>query len=114
MQAPSLKNKSKRVQKKLFIGEYAVFGFEISGQFTQGDESGFDSCFDDFIDFVESRNLCFGGGYTGKEFDAFITAIDFRISTTEDDRQAIKGWLSSQDKLSNIVVGELVDANYED
>ncbi|MBE9526576.1 MAG: DUF469 family protein [Proteobacteria bacterium] len=114
MTKPSLKNKNKRVQKKLFIGEYAVFGFDVSGQCTLGDESGFDSYFDDFIDFVESRNLCFGGGYTGKEFDAFITAIDFRVSTTEEDRQAIEKWLSSQDKLSNIVVGDLVDANYED
>lgn len=114
MQKPSLKNKSKRVQKKLFLGEYAIFGFEVSGQFTQGGESEIDSCFDDFIDFVESRNLCFGGGYTRQEFDGFITAVDFRISTTEDDRQAIEEWLSSQDKLSNIVVGSLVDANYED
>lgn len=113
MQAPSLKNKSKRAQKKLFIGEYAVFDFEVSGQVTQGDESDFGTCFDDFIDFVESRNLCFGGGYTGKEFDAFITAIDIRVSTTEDDRLAIKNWLSSQDKLYNIVVGDLVDANYD-
>ena len=114
MQKPSLKNKSKRVQKKLSLGEYAIFGFEVSGQFTQGEESEIDICFDDFIDFVESRNLCFGGGYTGKEFDGFITAIDFRISTTEDDRQAIEGWLSDQNKLSNIVVGSLVDANYDD
>ncbi|MCU7835645.1 MAG: YggL family protein [gamma proteobacterium symbiont of Taylorina sp.] len=112
MQAPSLKNKSKRIQKKLFLGEYAVMGFEVSGQVVEGDESEIDSCFDDFIDFTESRNLCFGGGYTGKEFDAFITSIDFRVSTTEEDRQAIEGWLSSQEKLSNIVVGDLVDANY--
>ena len=114
MQAPSLKNKSKRVQKKLFIGEYAVLGFEVSGKFTQGQESDFDSDFDDFIDFIESRNLCFGGGYTGQEFDGFITAIDLRGSTTEDDRKTVESWLSSQDKLSNIEVGSLVDANYED
>ena len=112
MQKPSLKNKSKRVQKKLFLGEFAVYGFEVSGQFTQGEDSDLDSCFDDFIDLVESRNLCFGGGYTKSYFNGFITHIDRYGSASEKDRQEIESWLLSRNNLSDIVVGSLSDAIY--
>ena len=69
MQKPSLKNKTKRVQKKLFLGEFAVYG-KIE------QESKFDSFFDDFMTFIESKGLCFGGGYTKSHFDGFITDIE--------------------------------------
>ena len=112
MLTPSLKNKSKRVQKKLYIGDFAILGFEISGQFTQKEESQLDSSFDDLMEFIESKNLCFGGGYSKKGFDGFITSIERYSSNTEADRQALDAWLSNQDTVSNIEVGNLVDANY--
>lgn len=110
MQKPSLKNKTKRVQKKLFLGEFAVYGFEVSGKIAQ--ESEFDDFFDNFIEFIESRSLCFGGGYTKNFFDGFITNIEQYGSVNEEERQEVEKWLSSQDKLSDVKVNDLVDANY--
>jgi uncharacterized protein len=112
MLTPSLKNKSKRVQKKLCLGDFAVLGFEVTGQFTQVEESELDSFFDNFMDFIESRDLCFGGGYSKKGFDGFITSIERYRSNTEEDRQVIETWLSNQENVSNSEVGSLVDANY--
>ncbi len=111
MQKLSLKNKSKRVQKKLYLGEFAVYGFEVSGKIAQ--ESEFDDFFDNFIDFIESRNLCFGGGYTKSHFDGFITHIERYASAREDDRQEIEKWLSSQSNVMDTVIGSLVNANYD-
>ena len=110
MHSPSLKNKSKRLQKKLYLGDYAVYGFEVSGKIVK--EAEFDSFFDDFMAFIESRNLCFGGGYTNNCFDGFISHIERYGSASEEGRQEIEKWLSSQGDLSNIVVGSLVDAYY--
>ena len=110
MQKPSLKNKSKRVQKKLFLGEFAVYGFEVSGKIAQ--ESEFDCFFDDFMIFIESKGLCFGGGYTKDFFDGFITHMNRYDSVSEDERQEIESWLSSQGSLSDIKVDGLVDSNY--
>ena len=110
MQKPSLKNKSKRVQKKLFLGEFAVYGFEVSGKIAQ--EAEFDNFFDDFMTFIESKGLCFSGGYTTNYFDGFITHIERYGSAGEEDRQEIEKWLSFQDKLSDVKVNDLVDANY--
>jgi len=112
MQTPSLKNKSKRVQKKLYLGDYAVLGFEVSGQFIQGDDSDLDSFFDDFMKLIESNNLCFGGGYSKQGFDGFITSIDRYNSPTDDDLNTIKTWMSSQTNISNVELGGLIDANY--
>jgi uncharacterized protein len=112
MQTPSAKNKSKRVQKKLYLGDYAVLGFEVSGQFILGDDSELDSFFDNFMAVIESNNLCFGGGYSKQGFDGFITSIERYNSTTEDDHNTIKSWLSSQTNISHVEVGDLVDANY--
>jgi len=110
MQSPSLKNKTKRVQKKLFLGEFAVYGFEVSGKVTQ--ESEFDCFFDDFMIFIESKGLCFGGGYTKDFFDGFITHMNRYGSASEEDRQEIESWISSKGNLTDIVIGSLVDANY--
>ena len=110
MNTPSLKNKSKRVQKKLFLGDFVIYGFEVSGNIAQ--EAEFDNFFDDFIEFIESSNLCFGGGYTKNFFDGFITSIERYGSASEEDRQEIEKWLSSQGNLTDMVVGSLIDANY--
>jgi uncharacterized protein YggL (DUF469 family) len=110
MQKSSLKNKSKRVQKKLFLGEFAVYGFEVTGKISQ--ESEFDSFFDDFMIFIESKGLCFGGGYTKDFFDGFITHIERYGSASEEDRREVENWLSSNSNLTDIKVDGLVDSNY--
>ena len=112
MQTTSLKNKSKRVQKKLYLGDYAILGFEISAKFTQEDETDVESFFDSFIEFTESLNLCLGVGYSMSEFNGFITTMERYKSPSKDDRVAVERWLSSQSNISDIAVGSLIDVNY--
>ncbi|MFK5984661.1 MAG: 50S ribosome-binding protein YggL [Pseudomonadota bacterium] len=112
MQAPSLKNKSKRVQKKLFLGDYAIYGFEVSAKFNSEKESDSEAFFNSFVELIEAKNFYFVGGYTTEEFDGFITALDLHQSNTEEDRQYVNEWLKAQTILANFEVGSLVDANY--
>ena len=107
-----LKHKSKRVQKKLYLGDFAILGFEVSAQFESQDEEKVNLFFENFLDFTESMNLGFGGGYTIKEFDGFITAMGRYHSPSEDNRLAVEKWLCSQPNLVNIKLGGLIDANY--
>ncbi len=108
----SLKHKSKRVQKKLYLGSFAILGFEVSAQFKQQDEDEINSFFDSFIDYTESIKLGFGGGYTIKEFDGFITTMARYQSPSKEDCLAVEKWLLSQSNLVDIKVGDLIDANY--
>jgi len=112
MQTSTLKNKSKRVQKKLYLGDFAILGFEVSAKLTLGDETEFDSFIDSFIEFTESLNLCLGVGYSTSAFNGFITTIERYQSPTEDERIAVEKWLSSQSNIRDIEVSSLVDANY--
>lgn len=106
-------NKSRRLRKKLYLDEFAIFGFEFSCKLNLKNEEDFDSFLDQFIDFIESRNLCMGGGGNTESFDAFICSDHRYGSASSEDRDAISGWLESNGSTSNIIVGQLIDANYD-
>lgn len=106
-------NKSRRLRKKLYLDEFAIFGLEFSCELNLKNEEDFDSFLDQFIDFIESRNLCMGGGGNTESFDGFICSDHRYGSASSEDRDAISGWLELNKSTSNVVVGQLVDANYE-
>ena len=108
-----LKNKSKRLRKKLFLGEFKVLGFEFSCKIDGNDETGFDAFFDTLIEFIESKELIIGGGGTQDKFEGFITSNVRYQSTTEDERQAVQEWLQAQNNISETSVGNLTDAYYD-
>lgn len=103
--------KSRRLRKKLYLDEFAVFGFEISCSISVKGSDDFDLFFDQFISFVEDRELIIGGGGNPKEFSAFICSGHRYISATNEDRDNIKSWLESNGSASDIVVGELVNVH---
>jgi uncharacterized protein YggL (DUF469 family) len=104
--------KNRRLRKKLYLDEFAVLGFELSCSLSLKTEDDFDSLMDQFVEFIETRELCMGGGGDTKSFSAFICSNHRYVSATDEDRDAIANWLETNKTTSNAVVGKLVDANY--
>lgn len=104
--------KSRRLRKKLYLDEFAVFGFEISCSIGVKSSDEFDLFLDQLVSFVEDHELIMSGGGDVKEFNAFICSEHRYVSATKEDSDNIKTWLNNNEAANNIVVGELVDANY--
>ncbi|WP_163132580.1 YggL family protein [Agarivorans sp. Alg241-V36] len=105
------KTTSRRLRKKLYLEEFAVFGFICACDLDET-EAGFDLFLDELVDVVEARGLIIGGGGSAKEFAAFVASQQRYGSATEEDRQAVEQWLSAQPRTSQVVIGKLIDANY--
>lgn len=103
--------KSRRLRKKLYLDEFAILGFEISCSIDVASSDEFDLFLNQLVSFVEDHELMIGGGDT-KEFSAFICSEHRYASATNEDKDKITAWLNNNKAANNIVVGELVDANY--
>lgn len=100
----------KRLRKKLRLGEFRQFGFEVSFRLPEnlGDD-GVDAFWDTFIrEAIEVPGLMCGGG-CGREWDIFVCRPD-RKSATEEDRRVTASWLEGHVHVSDIHIGPLVDA----
>jgi len=104
--------RSNRLNKKLYVNEYAVLGFEVSFKFKEIDESLFDGFFTDIVDFVESRNLIMGGAGGAERFVIYISHYGRYTSATEEDRDAFSAWLTARDFIIESDVKPLSDAYY--
>ncbi|TVP14917.1 YggL family protein [Shewanella sp. KCT] len=113
MKINKLENKSKRLRKKLYLGEFATLGFYANCQLDADLGGNFDTFLDDIIAFIESRNLIAGGGGSPEEMNLFLCSNQRYGSATQDDRAALQQWLERHEKVSAAQVGELVDANYQ-
>lgn len=100
------KRRSRRLRKRLLVGEFQEFGFEVRFQFHgKPDDKQTSRFWDTFIlEAIERNGLGFGGGDT----EGFVTAV--RGSATEAHRQAVEAWLRARAELSSVTVGPLVDA----
>ena len=100
---------SRRLRKKLRLGEFQQLGFEIS--ITLIPDLGIvdlERFLDDFIlDAIERSGLVFGGG-TGC---GFITTWK-RVSASEAHRTIVEKWLSRRQEVTSVTLGPLVDAWY--
>lgn len=101
------KHRSARLRKKLHIGEFQEFGFNIEAEVVEGlSPEAAEHVVDAFLDeAIESRGLLFGGWING----GFVCK-DGRGSTSEADRLAVREWLEARTELKNVAVSELVDA----
>ncbi|QUJ70467.1 DUF469 family protein (plasmid) [Photobacterium sp. GJ3] len=105
------KNRSRRLRKKLFSGEFTVYGFAVNCRMTEHSETDYEEFIDEFIDLVESQNLIVGGGSSQEQFDCFVVSNNRYDSPTEKERLVIERWLLSNPIFAEVNVGELVDAN---
>ena len=109
IKSPSLnKRRSRRLRKKLRIGEFNEEGFEINFKFKAGltSEDQLDILMKFVTEAIESRGLSFGGGENG-----FVTRTG-RGSTTEEDRQAVNSWLLSCISIEQVPVNANEDVWY--
>jgi uncharacterized protein YggL (DUF469 family) len=104
--------KSRRLRKKLYLDEFAMLGFEFSCALNAKNSEDFDSLLSQLVVCVEARELSMAGGGDTKLFSAVICSDHRYASATEEDRDAIKAWLDTQEAITNITVGKLVDVNY--
>lgn len=81
--------RSRRLRKKLHVGEFQEFGFTLSFTIDLQQKS-FDDALDDWIDYVESQGWGFygGGDVTGNEIAGFLCQYDGG-SLTESDRELV-------------------------
>lgn len=104
--------KSRRLRKKLYLDEFAVMGVELECSLTCKSESELESIMNDFVVYIETLKLCIGGGGDLNTFAGFISSQERYGSVTESDISNITNWLNDQKIVSNVTIGELVDANY--
>ncbi|MFT5851757.1 MAG: hypothetical protein ACI87J_001730 [Colwellia sp.] len=104
--------KSRRLRKKLYLDEFAVMGVELDCNLTCKEESELAIIMDDFFVYIDSLNLCIGGGGDLTSFGGFISSYERYGSVTESDISSISNWLKDQNIVSEFNIGELVDANY--
>ena len=111
MKLERIDNKSRRIRKKLFLGEFAILGFEISCETDINDFDRYDVFFDDFVDYIDGLGLCFGGG--GLElFEGFLCSTDRYGNATEEQKEQVLAWLEARPEVKTAKASELVDANY--
>ncbi|MDF2178847.1 YggL family protein [Aliiglaciecola sp. CAU 1673] len=111
MKLDKIDNKNRRLRKKLYLGEFAVMGFEFNCQLADKEEATYEGFIDELVEFVEGRNLMVFGGGSEDTFDAFVSSQERYGSASEDDRKAMEAWLSANAKVKEAKVGDLVDAN---
>lgn len=98
--------RSRRLRKKLRVGEFRELGFNVSFQHRAGlAEAEMDRFWDAFLlEAIESQGLEFGGGTEG-----FITVWG-RGSATDIHRERVRAWLTARSEIESVSVGPLVDA----
>lgn len=100
------KRRTRRLRKKLHLGEFREFGFELSMCLCDGlSEAEFDRFWDAFlVDAIEAQGLLFGGGKEG-----FVVRKGGG-SVTEAQRLSVHDWLCARPEISSVAAGPLVDA----
>lgn len=103
---------SRRQRKKLRLQEFQELIFTVRAKFDRLlDENAYDPLLDDFIAFIESRDLGvggMGGRLPLSETEGVIQAWK-RRSPTEEDRRAVVEWLSSRSEVVEASADDFVD-----
>lgn len=101
---------NRRLRKKLYLGEFAVKGFEFSISLSKLSKEQVEAFFDSLLLFIESRSLLVGGGGEQDKFSCYVLPNARYNSATEEDRTVVEQWLKSQEGTSDAVVEPLTDA----
>ena len=103
------KSRSRRLRKKLCVGEFKELGFDLDLSFPEGtDEDGVDAFFSRFFtEVVDPQGLIYGGSD-----DSGFVCLAGRGSVSEAQRAEVEKWLAGAKELQGYRVGELADAWY--
>ena len=107
-----IRRMNRRQRKKLRLQEFQELIFTVRAKFSRPlDENAYDPLLDDFIAFIESRDLGvggMGGRLPLSETEGVIQAWK-RRSPTEEDRRAVVAWLSSRPEVVEASADDFVD-----
>lgn len=106
---PPKRPRSRRLRKKLRIGEFQTLGFEYDLSWSEVPSPELQERFIDQLleEVIEPRSLSLGGGTTC----GFISAR--RGSVTDEDRAVFEAWLRQWPNVCHARVGQLRDAWYD-
>ena len=100
----------KRMRKKLYLGEFQEFGFEVQFRLpAELSAADLEVFFERFMAEAVERNGLMAGGGCGTDWDIFVTLAD-RGSAEEKHRKLVDDWLKNSSQVSEIRIGPLVDA----
>lgn len=99
------KQRSRRLQKKMFLGEFSVEGLELRAEWDGEDGAR------SFIDFVDSMKLVMIGGFSDVIADVVIFSENRYDSVTEEQRAEILQWLEQNEAVKTHRLSSLVDLN---
>lgn len=103
----------KRLRKKLRKGEFKELGFETNIYLREGTtEDEFYSFWDDLVEFVEARNLGFGGGGGPVHLEYVIGVLHGRGSVTLEQREELLEWLRAREEVVKVEGSQLFDLYY--
>ncbi len=102
------KQRSRRLRKKLHVGEFQEFGLAYKTAIKAGSNEVLfvDALLDELID---PRGMEFGGWAAG----GFVSKAG-RGTVTEEDRQALIDWLKQRPEVESIRISGPLDAWYTD
>lgn len=108
------RSRSRRLRKKLFVGEFEVKGFTIKLTFKESqDESHFHGFMDDFFhQAIEQQGLLFSGWGTAESFQGLVMANKRYASVNPQQRQQVIDWLNQHPLLASLAASDLLDAYY--
>jgi uncharacterized protein YggL (DUF469 family) len=104
-----LKRRSRRLRKKLHVGEFQEMGVEVK-IIIDIEQLDFDSAIDKLIEYIEEDDCSFCGG--GDMDGNVISGIMYRSNRgtiTPSDKESFKTWLSNQSWIKGFSMSRLVD-----
>ena len=104
------KHRSRRLRKKLRVGEFQEFGVTIDLTFNQT-VLEFEQALDELLAYVESQGCVFGGGgsMTGNEISGFFYKSE-RGTLTETQVTELNSWLQQMPWITEYSVSGFIDA----
>ena len=106
-------SRTKRLQKKMYLGEWAILGFEFNFKLTEASDEQYELFFNSLEDLVNTEELYIGLDNNSESFEGSVTSAERYGSATEENRAAIEALLNSHAIVGEVKVGDLVDAFYE-
>lgn len=106
---PGNKRRSRRLRKKIHVGEFRELGFRFEAELKDGlSPEQVDALADALLDeVIEPRRLALGGWADG----GFVAYFG-RGSATDEDRHALESWMRQRAEYASVTVGPLLDAWY--
>jgi uncharacterized protein YggL (DUF469 family) len=105
--------RNRRLQKKMYLGEWAILGFEFSFTLTEASEEQYELFFNSLETLVNTEELYISLENDNESFQGSATSAERYGNTTEKNRAAVEALLKNNAIVSEVNVGVLVDAFYE-